>query len=157
MFFVRYFDGVFVVVILDVILETGSTERESVGLKVSPNNDRTVMAATSKSVGVSIPHGSWKVLVTLPEVHRSEQHARIDAVGIPGYLDRIEDPCTPPLILEFPLNFVKPCQIFFITWSRHRSEHSGLGIHKPNIDNSDLVKGRRGSRTITREKSWDYF
>lgn len=47
-------------VILNVILETARLNNKvfffgSVGSKISPNGERPVMAATSKSVGVSIP------------------------------------------------------------------------------------------------------
>lgn len=68
MFFIGYLDKVFVIVILDVILETGSTERESrflqkCGIEDFSQRRKTSVAATTKSMGVSCPHGSWKVLV----------------------------------------------------------------------------------------------
>lgn len=51
----------------------------SVGSKVSPNRDRPVMASTSKSVGVNIPHESWKVLV-------EPSHKYIEANNIQGLI-----------------------------------------------------------------------
>lgn len=62
-------------------------------------------------------------------------------MGIPKYLDDVEDSCTPPLILAFSLNFVKLRQILFIAGSRHGSEDYGFSLHKSNIDNSRFVEG----------------
>lgn len=78
-------------------------------------------------------------------------------MGIPRYLDGVEYPCTPPLILAFSLNLVKPCQIFFVSRSMHESEDSGFSLHESNVEYDELVEGMRNSRCIAREKDATTF